>query len=56
MKSQVLVEIAGFVAKATKCVELGSLGSRTHLTQVTWVQKPSLPSSAGLIKTLKARF
>ena len=34
----------------------GYLGSGSQLTQVTWVQKPSLPSLAGFIKTLKAGF
>ena len=34
-------------------MELGSLGFRTQLTQVTWVLEPSLPSLAEYIKTLK---
>ena len=33
----------------------GYLGSETQLTQVAWVQKPSLPSSAWFIKTSKAK-
>ena len=47
IKSQV---IARFVAKATKPIKLGSLGSRTQLTQVTWVQKPSYPAELGSLK------
>ena len=58
MKSHVLAQLGlpGLLPKQKKPLQLGSMGSGTQLTQVTWVQKPSLPSLAGLIKTLKAGF
>ena len=52
-KKPVLARFAGFVAKANKTYRAGfTVGSRTQLTQVTWVQEPSLPSLAGFIKKL----
>ena len=42
----------GFQNPANPCY----LGSGTQLTLVIWVQKPSLPSLAGFIKTFKAGF
>ena len=37
MKSHVLAGFAGFVAKATKAIELGPLISQTQHTQLSWV-------------------
>ena len=53
VENQVLAGFAGFVAKATKPIELDSLWFlESQLTQVRWVQESSLYSLAGFIKKL----
>ena len=55
IKSQVLAGFYGFVAKATKPIQLGSLELGTQPTQITCALEPSIPILAGFIKTLKSQ-